>query len=222
MKTCLLNTIGFLITFLMLFGQARAEQFLLQDQHGVPIKNAVLEFSISSTPPSGAASPNTLIMDQVNKRFKPDVLVIHQGDFVSFPNSDNIRHHVYSFSQVKPFELKLYSGKPKAPLQFENAGVSVLGCNIHDAMVGYIYIASSTQVLMTNEHGMATLDNSIKFDHVSVWHSNLSSALTSPKQISYENLVKNANNATLFIINVDLNSPEPPNTFQSIFKNNGQ
>jgi len=50
-------------------------------------------------------------MDQLNKRFDPELLIIHEGYYVNFPNSDNIRHYVYSFSKVMPFELKLYSGK---------------------------------------------------------------------------------------------------------------
>ena len=34
---------------------------------------------------------------------------------MSFPNRDNIRHHVYSFSSPKKFELPLYIGTPAAP-----------------------------------------------------------------------------------------------------------
>ncbi len=86
----------------------------------------MLEFSVSSPSTTAVTQQSTLIMDQVDKLFKPDVLVIHQGEFVDFPNSDNIRHHVYSFSSVNPFKLKLYSGRPKAQLQFNTAGVALL------------------------------------------------------------------------------------------------
>ncbi|TMS75635.1 methylamine utilization protein, partial [Pseudoalteromonas sp. S1690] len=91
-----------------------------------------------------------------------------KGQLVNFPNSDDIRHHVYSFSAVKPFELKLYAGTPNQPLKFENAGVVVLGCNIHDSMVGYIYIADDKQVLVSDANGLVTLSNSTK--QVTVWH----------------------------------------------------
>jgi plastocyanin len=185
----------------------------------LPLKNAILEFSETNPASAAISPPKTLIMDQIDKLFKPDVLVIHQGDSVTFPNSDNIRHHVYSFSSVKPFELKLYSGKPKAPLQFNVAGLAVLGCNIHDSMIGYIYIASSTQVLMTNEQGIATLADTVEYDSVNVWHASSVSRLTN---ISYDDLSKSKNNNGSWVINLVVDPPEPRNTFQSIFKKNGQ
>ena len=158
-------------------------------------------------------------MDQVDKLFKPDILVVQQGDFVDFPNSDNIRHHVYSFSSVNPFELKLYSGRPEAPLQFNKTGVAVLGCNIHDSMVGYIYIAGSKHVLMTDEQGKATLEDDIKYESVNVWHS---SSVTSVKNIPYDSLSTKPTDTDSFVINLVLEVPEPRNTFQTIFKPNGE
>ena len=230
MKNRLLNTISILTTSLLLCCQANADSFLVQDQHGLPVKNAVLEFSVThsaadvSTANSSKAdsAPKTLTMDQVNKRFEPELLIIHKGDYVSFPNSDDIRHHVYSFSKVMPFELKLYSGKPKAPLQFTTPGISVLGCNIHDSMVGYIYIADSTQVLLTDDQGIATLDDRIKYQSVKVWHANLSTSLTRAETIDYDDLAKAANTDGQLVIKLIVDSPEPRKTFQSIFKKHGK
>jgi plastocyanin len=199
--------------------QAKADSFLVQDQQGLPLKNVVLEFTVTQAEKADQIKPSTLIMDQVDKLFKPDVLVINQGDFVDFPNSDNIRHHVYSFSSVNPFELKLYSGRPEAPLQFNNAGVAVLGCNIHDSMVGYIYIASSKYVLITDEQGIATLNDTVKYESVNFWHS---SVLTSVKKISFNELTKQTNEKALFVIDLVVNEIKPRNTFQSIFKQNGK
>ena len=219
MKNRFLNTSALALSLIVLCPQTYADVFLVQDQQGLPVKNAVLEF-VNTTPMSTVvAEPNTLIMDKVDKLFKPDVLVIQQGDLVDFPNSDNIRHHVYSFSSVNPFELKLYSGKPEAPLQFNKAGVAVLGCNIHDSMVGYIYIAGSKHVLMTDEQGIVKLDDAIKYESVNVWHS---SSLTSVQNIKYGNLTKKANEQASFMINLVVESPEPRNTFQTIFKQNGE
>jgi plastocyanin len=219
MKNRFLNTSALALSLIVLCPQTYADVFLVQDQQGLPVKNAVLEF-VNTTPMSTVvAEPNTLIMDQVDKLFKPDVLVIQQGDLVDFPNSDNIRHHVYSFSSVNPFELKLYSGKPEAPLQFNKAGVAVLGCNIHDSMVGYIYIAGSKHVLMTDEQGIVKFDDAIKYESVNVWHS---SSLTSVQNIKYGNLTKKANEQASFMINLVVESPEPRNTFQTIFKQNGE
>lgn len=79
-------------------------------------------------------------MDQVDKRFVPDVMAISTGDSIRFPNSDDIRHHVYSFSVPLTFELPLYSGEPENPVLFREPGMVVVGCNIHDRMQGNIYI----------------------------------------------------------------------------------
>ena len=114
------------------------------------LPNAVVEIGQANTAfkptnPSVKKLP-VAVMDQVNKQFLPELLIVQQGQLVNFPNSDNIRHNVYSFSSAKSFQLKLYSGQPKEPIIFDTQGVVVLGCNIHDSMVGYIYVAKSEQV----------------------------------------------------------------------------
>jgi len=58
------------------------------------------------------------LIDQVDKEFVPYVLPVYVGTSVSFPNRDNIRHHVYSFSSAKKFELPLYIGTPEERLQY--------------------------------------------------------------------------------------------------------
>ncbi len=83
------------------------------------------------------------VMDQVNKTFVPQVLVVAAGTAVEFPNSDSVSHQVYSFSRAKHFQLPLYKGEVHSPIQFDQPGLVVLGCNIHDSMVGYIYVADT-------------------------------------------------------------------------------
>lgn len=120
------------------------------------------------------ASAKTAVMDQVNKQFVPHVLPVRVGTAVSFPNSDDIRHHVYSFSEPKRFELKLYSGTPSKPVVFDRPGTVALGCNIHDRMLGYI------RVVETPYFGMPGADGRISFEdlpageyRVEVWHPRL-------------------------------------------------
>lgn len=116
-------------------------------------------------------APNP-VMDQVNKRFQPHVLVINAGQRVSFPNSDNIRHHVYSFSTPKVFEIKLFKGTEADPVTFDTAGVVVLGCNIHDTMVGYIYVSDNAPAWVSDPRGSVEIDDTVK--RVMVWHPRLS------------------------------------------------
>ncbi|MCW4630031.1 hypothetical protein [Marinomonas rhodophyticola] len=76
------------------------------DQDNLPVSDAVVTVSknVVGTPSMVA------VMDQVDESFLPRVLVVQKGQYVNFPNSDDIRHHVYSFSEPKTFEIKLYKG----------------------------------------------------------------------------------------------------------------
>jgi plastocyanin len=95
-------------------------------------------------------------MDQKDRMFVPHVLPIQTGTWVEFPNSDNIRHQVYSLSPVKRFQLPLYTGKPAFPIQFNTAGVVALGCNIHDQMSAFIIVVD-TPYFAKAEAGRASL-----------------------------------------------------------------
>ncbi len=97
-------------------------------------------------------------MDQQNHQFVPHVLVVRTGTAVTFPNSDNVSHHVYSFSPTKPFELGLYKGNVYPPVVFDKPGIVVVGCNIHDSMLGYIRVVDTPHFAVTNEQGVAVLD----------------------------------------------------------------
>ena len=98
-----------------------------------------------------------MIMDQLQMRFVPEVLVAPVGARVSFPNSDSVSHQVYSFSKTKRFQLALYRGSTHAPVQFDEPGLVVLGCNIHDQMVGYIYLTDATWYGKTDANGKLVL-----------------------------------------------------------------
>lgn len=97
------------------------------------------------------------VMDQRNRQFEPHVLAVRQNTKVHFPNSDDIRHHVYSFSPAKTFELRLYHGTTAEPVIFDKPGRVVLGCNIHDAMLGYIYVLKTPWFGVTGPEGVVEL-----------------------------------------------------------------
>ena len=137
------------------------------DQQGAPVPNAVIMLPDAVPAP---IAPKPAVMDQVERQFRPYVLTVGRGTSVSFPNSDNIRHHVYSFSSPKVFELKLYAGKPEAPILFDRPGIVVLGCNIHDGMVGYIVVSEGAVWAQTDEQGITTLELPDEATEVRVWH----------------------------------------------------
>jgi plastocyanin len=140
---------------------------LVVDQQGIPVANAVIE----SPGTAVTEAPSEIaIIDQVNKRFVPMVIAIQKGQSVNFPNNDNIRHHVYSFSAIKQFSTELYADTPGAPVPFEQSGVAVLGCNIHDSMVGYIYVSEWQNIAVTDASGLARFNQSAIPEQIVIWH----------------------------------------------------
>lgn len=94
---------------------------------------------------------------QQNKRFVTPVNVVPVGTAVQFPNRDAVRHHVYSFSPTKTFELKLYAGTPANPVVFDRAGIAVLGCNIHDSMAAWVVVVETPYYAQTGDAGTVKL-----------------------------------------------------------------
>ncbi|HET6942615.1 MAG TPA: methylamine utilization protein, partial [Sphingomicrobium sp.] len=90
---------------------------------------------------SRPSTGGTFSVSQRDMQFHPFVLVVPVGAKVSFPNLDPTRHHVYSFSPAKKFELKLFAKDQSRSVVFDKPGVVALGCNIHDAMTAFIYVA---------------------------------------------------------------------------------
>ncbi len=112
------------------------------------------------------------VMDQRNLEFVPEVLVVQSGTAVDFPNSDQVRHQVYSFSDAKTFQLALYAGRAHEPVIFSRAGLVTLGCNIHDSMVGYIYVTDSPWFGRTGPDGVLKLHDLPAGDYtVRIWHA---------------------------------------------------
>jgi plastocyanin len=129
----------------------------VRDESGQPVEDAVVTALPEGrvvTPPS---SPGREIVDQINLEFVPYVKPILVGTPVYFPNKDNVRHHVYSFSPAKRFELPLYVGTPAEPVVFDRAGIVTIGCNIHDWMIGHVYVAATPHLATTGADGRARL-----------------------------------------------------------------
>lgn len=151
---------------------ADAVSILVLDQHGEPVSGAVLMGPATYRPANAADTQMrpAAVMDQIDKAFVPQILIVEQGRQVNFPNSDNIRHHVYSFSKPKVFELKLYAEQPEHPIPFNNPGIVVLGCNIHDRMTGYIIVSDTQSWAQTDATGKAQLELPAN-QPLRIWHA---------------------------------------------------
>jgi plastocyanin len=114
--------------------------------------------------------PVKAVMDQLNRAFVPDLLVIPVGSTVTFPNSDSVSHQIYSFSPAKRFQLPLYRGTPYPPVRFEQAGVVTLGCNIHDEMVGYLVVTDAPYYGRTDAKGAWSDEVARGRYRITIWH----------------------------------------------------
>ena len=127
---------------------------------GAPVADAVVEiYPAAGTAGQAIRFPWAQQMAQQNLQFDPFVLVTPVGGDVAFPNRDGVRHHVYSFSPAKRFELKLYGHNESPSVKFDKVGVVALGCNIHDSMVAFIKVVDTPFAIKTDASGTAVLRN---------------------------------------------------------------
>jgi plastocyanin len=140
-------------------------------QDGKPVANAVV-FVQEPASLQAAAASTSAIMDQFNKTFVPEMLPVAVGTQVRFPNRDQIRHHVYSFSRPKRFELPLYKGEDAPPVVFDKPGVVKIGCNIHDWMSAIILVLPNDRFAVTKEDGTFSLPalDAGKYT-ITAWHA---------------------------------------------------
>ena len=173
-----------LCALLWLTGAASAGSLRVQvlDSAGKPLEGAVVSLVSDAARRAVRPLPEQEIA-QENKQFVPAVRVVTVGTLVRFPNRDSVRHHVYSFSPTKKFEIKLYAGTPAAPVLFDQPGVAVLGCNIHDQMVGWVVVLDTPYFAQTDAQGQALLEGIPAGAHqLRAWHARLPVDVTPPQQ----------------------------------------
>jgi plastocyanin len=175
-------TIVFAIT-LSVYSSAADVTVTVLDSSGQPVPNLALSLDGTNQATKGT-KPQMQVMDQVNTQFSPFVLLVQKGAKVSFPNSDSVKHHVYSFSDAKSFELKLYRDRKPSPLPFQKAGEVTLGCNVHDWMIGYIYVVDTPYFGKTNKEGQLTI-NLPPDSYTLLLHSPLLSGADTNKHVNF-------------------------------------
>jgi plastocyanin len=147
------------------------------DASGRPVRDAVVTLR-----PAGAAarpprSGGRFVVSQQSLQFHPFLTIVPVGADVSFPNLDPTKHHVYSFSPAKKFELKLFARDQSRTVRFDKAGVVALGCNIHDQMSAFIVVTDSAWTARTNAQGLVSFGDAPNAPaRLTVWHPYLRAA----------------------------------------------
>jgi plastocyanin len=137
--------------------QAGTVTVQVKGANGAPIADAVVTVTSPHAPGGPIHFPWPNVVKQQNISFQPHVLIAPLGADVTFPNMDNVRHHVYSFSKPKKFELKLYGHEETRTVTFDKPGVVAIGCNIHDQMSGFIVVVDTPYAAKTDASGRVTI-----------------------------------------------------------------
>jgi len=145
------------------------------DSGGVPAANAVVSLvADNSMPAPGPRTPEKSIIDQRHETFLPLVVIVRRGGNVVFTNNDTTMHQVYSFSSIKQFQFEIDKGQISKPVIFDKAGVAAIGCNIHDNMVAYVYVADAPFAAITDARGHAEIPDVPEGQYTAdAWHPQL-------------------------------------------------
>ena len=166
---------GLALLALLCCGGARAGAVTVNvtDAAGKPLPQAVVLIEPATGKLAVQPMPGAQVA-QFKRQFVPRVSVVTVGTAVAFPNQDTVRHHVYSFSPTKNFELKLYAGVPAQPVVFDKPGIAVLGCNIHDQMAAWIVVVDTPFYALTGADGSAKVNAVTAGSYrLKVWHPGL-------------------------------------------------
>lgn len=152
--------VGLLLSFASISGHAQRLSVQLNDGEGNPVNGAVIEIFLPEEMRAAYRPSVGTEVDQLDKEFAPHVSTVVVGNSVMFPNSDDILHHVYSFSPISTFNIPLYGKGTQDDYNqvFDTVGVIEIGCNIHDWMLAYIYVSETSLNSISDDSGQAILE----------------------------------------------------------------
>ena len=167
-----------------LIGGAAPFNLAVLDTRNGPLPDAVVSLvPLEATPDLAPAAER--IIAQEDKEYDPYVTPVLVGTRVRFPNRDTVQHHIYSLSRAKRFEKPLYGSGAEESVVFDQPGVVVLGCNIHDWMIAYVVVLNTPYFAKTDSDGRATIVGAAPGRYrLEVWHPRLTKAETRELTVS--------------------------------------
>jgi plastocyanin len=116
-----------------------------------------LEGNVASD--SEAGSPGTVEIQQLDRQFLPDLVVVPVGATVSFPNMDPIFHDVYSLSRAKSFDLGAYDKGQTRRVTFSKPGIIEVYCHLHPNMAATIMVLANRYYARPDRDGQYRIPN---------------------------------------------------------------
>lgn len=122
-----------------------------------------------------AAPEEHAVMDQQNLVYVPHVLPLLAGTSVDFPNSDSVRHNVFSPpGSSKVFNLGTYDVGVIKTVVFDTPGETPLLCNVHAEMSAYVVALQNPYYAITDRTGAFTINDVPPGKYtVTTWHEKL-------------------------------------------------
>ena len=118
-----------------------------------------------------AGDPVAAQLNQRNRSFEPEILVIPVGSTVSFPNSDPIFHNVFSLSSAASFDLRRYPRGQSRSHVFPKPGIVKVYCHIHSHMSATIFVLDHPYFTIPGTDGTFELPNVPPGEYTVVgWH----------------------------------------------------
>ncbi|MFK7732333.1 MAG: hypothetical protein AB8B48_12010 [Pseudomonadales bacterium] len=144
---------------------------------------AIVSMHAVDSSSKGQATDTVHRIEQVGSQFIPFISAVQKGSSIKFPNRDSFAHHVYSFSEPAKFQSELYSQQESHEIAVNKPGVIVVGCNIHDWMLAYVYVVDTP-------HFAQPLNNQVRFENLepgayllSYWHPSMPAPVQSNVEI---------------------------------------
>lgn len=176
---------GICILLLASTTQAATLTVNINNERGDELATAQTTVALHSVDASITSNASHVVhsIEQANSQFKPFISAVQKGSSIKFPNRDAFAHHVYSFSEPAKFQSELYSQQESHEIEVTKPGVIVVGCNIHDWMLAYVYVVDTPHFAQPN-------GNHVRFENVepggyslSYWHPSMPSPVTRSVQV---------------------------------------
>lgn len=179
-------------------------------------RSRVVIYLEGPAPDGGSASPaSSPQIQQFDRRFVPDILIVPVGSTVSFPNMDPIFHNIYSLSKPKSFDLGNYDKGQTRKVTFAKPGIVDIYCHLHPNMQATVVITPNRWFAQPDHNGQYRISDVPPGKYTLVaWHK---SAGFFRKSV----IVENGRDATVdFFIPLDID-PKPDSPHDDPIRNAG-